>query len=294
MIVRIAERYNYKVFSRRVGRHVAQDVENIRLDKPDVIFNLVEAVWNKGELNYVVPALLGALQIPYTGTPADALFLTTNKVLAKRWMNFHGLPTPEYLPLSDYARADIKKTWIVKPVREEASVDIIPASVCAGKDLPKLVESLTKPLSYYFLEEYIDGREMNVSMLFQPEGPIVLPPAEMVFSSWFDTRPKILDYQAKWEPESEAYRESSRSFETLKSDHGLLAKLRELSLKAWAVFGLKGYARVDFRMDTAGNLFILEINGNPCISPDSGFIAAVRESGLSLEQMLEGILADLN
>jgi len=58
------------------------------------------------------------------------------------------------------------------------------------------------------------------------------------------------------------------------------------------VFKLRGYARVDFRVDAQNNIWILEINVNPCITPDSGFVAATRQANLTFEQVVARILAN--
>ena len=70
----------------------------------------------------------------------------------------------------------------------------------------------------------------------------------------------------------------------------LLARLQHLAGACWRLFGLRGYARVDFRVDRQGQPWILEINANPCLSPDAGFVAAAGRAGLSYEAMLQRIL----
>jgi D-alanine-D-alanine ligase len=61
----------------------------------------------------------------------------------------------------------------------------------------------------------------------------------------------------------------------------LISELKRLAIECWKVFGLRGYARVDFRVDTQGRPWILEINANPCLSPDAGFAAAAAYAGIS-------------
>ena len=92
--------------------------------------------------------------------------------------------------------------------------------------------------------------------------------------------------------DSDEYRHTPRSFDFKPDDRALLAELQGLALKCWQLFGLRGYARVDFRVDDTGHPWILEINANPCLSPDAGFAAAVTRSGLSFTQVAEWILGD--
>ena len=83
-----------------------------------------------------------------------------------------------------------------------------------------------------------------------------------------------------------------RGVSTSQEDEGLLKKLVALSRECWRLFGLAGYARVDFRVDAAGRAWVLEINTNPCLALDAGFMAAADRAGLTLEQVVERIVAE--
>jgi D-alanine-D-alanine ligase len=73
-----------------------------------------------------------------------------------------------------------------------------------------------------------------------------------------------------------------------------VSRLKETARACWELFGLKGYARVDVRVDKSGNIFVIEINANPCISPDGGFVAATRQAGYQFTSVLQRIIDDLN
>ena len=60
--------------------------------------------------------------------------------------------------------------------------------------------------------------------------------------------------------------------------------------KVWSLFGLTGFVRVDFRVRRSGEPLILEINANPCISPDAGFAAAAAEAGMAYDDLIEAIV----
>jgi len=150
------------------------------------------------------------------------------------------------------------------------------------------------PPTQWFLEDYLDGREFNISIVSGSDGPVMFPPAEIEFREFGSDRPRIVDFKAKWDESSFEYRNTVRVFPNDLEIDGLYERLKEVCIKCWNLFNLKGYVRIDFRTDSAGNIYVLEINANPCISPDSGFIAACKAGGFSTESVFKGIISDLN
>ncbi len=259
---------------------------------PDYVFNLVESVDGTGRLIYLAPALLERLRIPFSGSGAQAIFLTSNKVLTKQFFTYSGIPTGEWFSLDQAERLSPDKRYIIKPLWEDGSVGISEDGVFRGGD-PALMDYIANlNREDYFIEEYIHGREFNISILGGPSGPRVLSPAEIRFIDFPEGKPHILGYSSKWEEDSFEYIHTVRSFDFPASDQGLLDSVSELALKCWQVFDLKGYVRVDIRVDHAGRPHVLEINANPCISPDAGFYAACRQSGLSFNEVIAAILYD--
>jgi D-alanine-D-alanine ligase len=270
----------------------------------DLVFNLVESVAGAGRLIYLPPALLDARRKPYAGNPAEALFLTSHKILAKERMREADLPTPVWLAGRDGGRVPAsvaggvrrRRTWLVKSVWEHASAGIDDSCLVAGCSFQgmaaKLGEYATRFGGECFAEEYIDGREFNLSLLAGPNGPEALPPAEIAFVDFPAGKPKIVGYQAKWDTQSFEFAHTVRRFEQNSVDSALLDEMKRLALACWAVFGLAGWARVDFRVDADGNPWILEINANPCLSPDAGFAAAVAHAGYTFDQAVARILDD--
>jgi len=270
------------------------DIEKVAKKKPLFIFNLVESLYDKGELIYVGPAVLNALHIPFTGVPLDALFLTTNKVLAKKFMTFYDIPTPAYYEISQLKELKPHVQYILKPKWEEGSVGLDEENVFTTHDSDKLLKISKLSTNHYFIEQFVEGREFNMSILGGNDGPKVLQPAEMIFKDFPEGKPKILGYKAKWEESSMEYQNTTRSFQTLENDSPLYRKLKSICEKCWISFGLRGYARVDFRIDKEGNPFVIEINGNPCIAPDSGFIAAASHAGYTNDFVIKKICEELN
>ena len=122
--------------------------------------------------------------------------------------------------------------------------------------------------------------------------PELLPPAEIVFDNFSPGMPRILDYRAKWDEQSFACSHTRRSFDFPPADGPLLVRLEQLALACWRIFRLNGYARVDFRIDAAGAPWILEVNANPCLSPDAGFSAALERAGIPFGEAVRRIVAD--
>ncbi len=294
LVKEACQKLGYDVTSMTVGDDIQKDLKKVQAKNPDIVFNLVESSWGKGELLYFAPAVLNSFKIPYTGVPLDALFVSTNKVLAKKLMRLFHLPTADFFSIDEITKLDKSKTYIVKPIWEEASVGIDTDSVFKLNETEKLKKLTQLSSSHYFIEEYIDGREFNVSILADKNGLEVLPPAEMIFSSFFDNKPKVVGYKAKWDENSDEFKQTNRSFGTLETNKPLKNRILEVCSESWKAFNLHGYARIDFRVDKNDNLYILEINGNPCIAPDSGFVAAINYAGYNNEKMIERILEDIN
>ena len=270
-----------------------KEVEELKNEKPDFVFNLVESIDNKGELNYFVPALLNLYRIPYSGNPLEAIFTTTSKILTYKILVASGIDNPRsYLPSQQHLLIPGKK-YIVKPIWEDGSLGITGDSVFnytgALYDRLKALDD-----THWFIQDYIDGREFNISVLAGENGPQIMPPAEILFNNFTDDMPKIVDFKAKWEMEAFEYVNTPRDFPGDALDPALKEKLLSIALKCWDIFGLKGYARVDLRTDEDNTPYVIEINANPCIAPESGFVAATKQAELEFKEVLARIIADLN
>ena len=145
----------------------------------------------------------------------------------------------------------------------------------------------------YFFEEYIGGREFNISILGGLSGPEVLPIPEIIFENYPAGKPKIIGYSAKWDESSFEYHNTNRVFGLEKTEPKLAVSLKQICLKSWNLFGLKGYVRVDLRVDENGKPWILEINSNPCLSADAGFYAASLEAGYEFTLVIKRIIEDI-
>ena len=281
------------VYRKGITEKFMSEVADLSKENPDFVFNLVESINNKGELIYFVPALLNLHSIPYSGISFEAIFLTSNKTICSKMMKAAGINNPgSYLP-SQINLLKPGRKYIVKPIWEDGSLGITDKSVFECK--PGFEEKIISlDDAHWFIEDFIDGREFNISIIAGENGPEVMPPAEIVFVNYGEDRPRIIDFKAKWEMDSFEYENTVREFPGNKLNSKLLADLKQSALSCWNLFGLKGYARIDVRTDCNDNVFVIEINGNPCISPDGGFVAATREGGYRFTEVLQRIINDLN
>lgn len=274
-------------------------VDSIRRERPDLVFNLVESVEGRGSLIHLAPALLDTMGVPYTGAPTAAMFLTSCKTAAKQLMAASGMATPEWFSI-DHLRDRSKipsARYIVKSVWEDASVGLDDDSIVQTDRADQLAGMLTGRADRLggeaFAERFVDGREFNLSMLAEPDGGVrVLPPAEIRFDDYPAGKPRIVGYAAKWDTESFEYANTPRTFDIETAVGPLIDEMADIARRCWRLFGLRGYGRVDFRIDADGRPWILEANANPCLSPDAGLAAAAARAGIDYARVIERIVSD--
>jgi D-alanine-D-alanine ligase len=256
---------------------------------PALVFNLVESPGGSDRLAPLVPALLEHMRIPYTGAGYAAMLRLTDKVAAKQWLRAGNIATPDWWsPTGVSGQQHASGPWIVKSVWEHASFGLDASSVVAT--LPEAQQKIAHCQAVHggdwFAEQFVDGREFNVAVLATAAGPVVLPLAEIVFAGFPQNMPRIVDYAAKWEPESFAYEHTQRAFLDATADNQLATKLRAAALNTWQCCALAGYARVDFRVDECGQPWVVDVNPNPCLSPDAGFAAAAAVAGRDYQALI--------
>lgn len=295
------ERLGWQAVPVPVTLDLAAMVRRLKTLKPEFAFNLVEALDGVGQLIHIAPAVVDRLGIAYTGAGSDAMFLTSNKPMAKRRLVAAGLPTAGWVDEagehagSDHGSIDPAGRFIVKSVWEDASIGIESGSVVEGLAAARrrIAEMRARHGGDWFAEAFVDGREFNVALLESDGagGVETLPIAEILFIDFPPDRPRILDYASKWDEQSFAYTHTPRCFDLSTVAPGLVEEMRRIALACWREFDLRGYARVDFRVDPAGRVHVLEINANPCLTPEAGFHAMLDEAGIAFDRAVERIVA---
>ena len=269
--------------------------------EPQLVFNLVESLDGQGRLIHLFPSLLDAMEICYTGSCTESIFVTSNKGLAKERMSLAGLPTPPWIGPSPSDLPFVCKNlfsaeeerWLIKSTWEHGSLGLDDDGPVENKNLETLHQILKERAPKLggscFAEVFVEGREFNLSILEGAAGIQVLPPAEIIFENYGTQKLTIVGYRAKWDSSSYEYHHTPRRFDFPSSDAPLLKILKDQAVRCWKVFGMRGYARIDFRVDLQGRPWILEVNANPCLSPDAGFAAAVDRSGMTFVRAIESI-----
>jgi D-alanine-D-alanine ligase len=267
--------------------------EDIEKNKPDVIFNFVEIYKDVAELEMGFAGIIDLLRIPYTGAPPMALGTCQSKYLTKGILSSIGVRIPTFKYFKEKQkiyRHKLNYPIIVKPSMEDASV---------GIDVEAVVENysqLRDRINYIFkeyaqpvlIEEYIEGRELNVAVLGD-KNPKVLPISEIDFSKMPKHLHNIVSYQAKWEPLHEAYHKTIPKCPA-RLPKKIEAEAKEIALKAFKAMGCRDYCRVDMRYSKDKKLYVLEVNPNPDLTEDAGFMRSMRHAGYSYKRSLKTIV----
>lgn len=260
--------------------------------KPDIVFNMVEHALGQDQLSAVAPAYLEQMGLPYTGGGPASIVATCDKPFAKEIMRAANLPTPDWVVGPRWHGLRNDRRYIVKSSTEDASLGLDDNSVVMGGGVQARAKHCIDAYGgRWFAEAYVEGREFNISVLEDNGELRVLPLAEIQFVDWNPEKPRIVGYACKWDEDSEESKGSARAFGVEKEDPQLASELSRLTREAFTLFGNRGFARVDFRVDESGQPLILEVNPNPSLDVDAGFAAACAEVGYSYGDTLEKIIA---
>lgn len=270
-------------------------VDELRKTKPDLVFNLCEAVRDDRSHEPNVVSLLELMGVPYTGAGSVALQICKDKALTKKILAFHQIRVPLFTlsrvnsPLKNLK--NFPYPAFIKPLDLEASEGI--AQYSFSEDEKGTLERV-KYIHEHFgidaiIEEYIEGREITVGVLGNKKIRI-LPAREMCFGEMRADEPRFVTYKAKWD---ENYRKRwgihSRPARNISS--ALEKKINEITRDIYDLFRIKGYARIDFRLTPNGELVFIEANPNPSISKDDDFVLSAEKAGLSYEDLIEQIIS---
>jgi len=270
-----------------------QSLIELATSESDLIFNLVESFGGDDRRDINVAAYLELLGRKFTGAGASGLYLAQDKALAKKIFAFHGIHTPYFATVyrgrTDHSH-DIQFPVIVKPAREDGSIGIQFGAVCGSiKELMERIDYIhTEFDTPALIEEYIEGRELYVSVLGNDK-PEALPIVELDLSKLPAGTPKIAGTEVKWEEDTDAYKKTKP---ILPQDLGeeLEARLKSVAVQAFQTLQLRDYGRIDFRLALDGTLHVLEVNPNPYLLPSAEFCMAARQAGRSFPQLIDRIV----
>jgi D-alanine-D-alanine ligase len=235
----------------------------------DLIFNICEWTGEETYKSCRVLERLNDMGMPFTGADAKNYYETSDKLTMKKKLVENGINTPGWQILEDYRgiiNPDLKYPIIVKLANEHGSVGITQNSVVENEDqlrgqIEYMVRKYKQPV---LIEEFIVGREMNVTMVGNGKSLRVLPVTEMDFGN-LNRKWNILTFSSKFLDRSEEYKESRPVYPPKNMSKTVLSGAAKLSKKAFERFGCHDYARMDLRVDENGKSWILEVNSNPSL-----------------------------
>jgi len=278
------------------GLEVLAVVDRVRAWAPDLVFNLCESMAGDSRNEPTFVGLLDLFGIPYTGADLLCLASCLHKQRAKDVLIARGLPTPPYRfladpgALGDPALDALDYPWFVKLAHEDASVGITEENLVATPAAlrKRAGELMAEHDQAVLAERYVDGLELNVTLLGNAEDLQILPLHEIDFSAMPADRPRIISYAAKWD-ESHVDYAGTKPVPLRDASPALTAAVDGVARAAWQALGMRDYGRIDLRVDAGGTPWVIDINPNPDISPDAGVTRAARIAGMSYPQLIARI-----
>jgi len=284
------EKHHYKVQEVKI---IGKDISVIKHIKADFIFNFVDSK----SLEMRIARILDRMSIPHSGSSYQALYVSNNKIKSKSMLVQHRIPTPKYffIRLKDrLTRSYIPSKFplMLKPAFEHASVGISIHSVVTNFEQMKMhvKEMKKKHRQTIICEEFIQGKELHVTVLEKQGETIALPPSEMmVEGSRKSNKWNIYGFREKWNKDTKMYKILHFVSPPRTIPPHVVEEIRRDAIRAFYAFGFKDYARFDVRYNPKTELwYFLEGNANPgiCLQEDDAMTAAIRAYGMTLEDFI--------
>jgi D-alanine-D-alanine ligase len=294
-VIECLKRLGHDVETLAVYNDVTAIIDKVKTYGPDVVFNLSESFHHDRAHEANLPALLDLMKVRYTGCGPEALLLCKDKALAKKVLAYHRVRLPHFVvshrahPLRRLRRFVFPA--FIKPVGEESSDGISQASF--ARDENEALERV-KFLHQKFecdalIEEYIEGRELYVSVLGNTRLQ-VFPPRELFFEQMPEDAPKFATFRAKW---NQRYRDKwgIKNGPAKPLPDGVAEHLTQLARKVYGVLKIRGFGRIDVRLTPRGEVFVLEANPNPSLAQEEDFAQSAAAAGIDYDALIQQILS---
>jgi len=262
--------------------------------KPHIAFNLLEGFDDVTIFDQNVVSHLELLKLSYTGCNPRGLLLARDKSLSKKLLAYHRIHVPEaeVFRAGRPVRRPKRLTFplIVKSLTQEASIGISQASVVdSDEKLTERVKFIHDSIgTAAIVEQYIEGRELYVGILGN-QALQALPVWELYFKNMPDGARRIATDRVKWSVKYQK-KYGIDSGPAVDLPEAKAEEIQHLCKRAYRALELSGYARIDLRLDEAGNCWVLEANPNPQIARGEDFAASAEKMGVSYETVLQRII----
>jgi len=259
----------------------------------DIVFNACERINNSSLLKPHASAILDILNIPYTGSNPVARAISIDKIITKKILKYHGIPTPEFdylFSVDDKINPELKYPLIVKPANTDDSIGITQKSVVTNEQklyaqVKEIITVFKRPV---LVEEYITGSELDIGVIGNRGNIRVLPIERTLFNKLPKGRWGIYSYDDKWgEGDTHKYFTVESPARIPKKQMQLAS---EIAIDVFNALGCHDYARVEMRMDEQGNLYVIELNAHPTLEEGSYFGRVGKKLGLSFGDILQEII----
>ncbi len=254
----------------------------VKNERPGLAFNLSYGI--QGQARYThVPGILEMVGIPYVGSGPLAHSLALDKVVAKMIFRQQGLPTPDFAVLDapGFEMPELKFPLIVKPKNEAVSfgIKIVNNETELREAADIIFEQFEQPV---LAEQYIEGREINVGIIGNSP-PEAFPPAEILFG---EGGPRIYTLEDKT-------RKSGREIGVqcpAELSEELGQKAQKIAMGAFKALSCVDCARVDMRLDSDGNFYILEINSLPSLGEHGSYVQGAAAVGMDFTALVNRLV----
>ena len=276
----------HQVFMHEGNAYLGPWLDEVR---PDLCFNTCEGFGGESR-EAQVPALLEMMGVRYSGPTPLAAAITQDKPTTKRILRYYGLPTPPFQVFhtpDDALKPSLRFPLFVKPAHEGTGMGIHNESIVFNERQLRdrvawTMEAYQQPV---LVEAYIAGRELTCGLVGNGDDVHFFPINEVDFSGYPPELWPIYGFVQKIELGS-LYRNKCPA----PLSEQLARKVQRLTHQTFKVTGCRDFARVDFRLDEQGRLFILEINALPGITPTSDLTLMAQAEGWTHGDLVRAVL----